>query len=90
MSVCVRVRERVCVCVCERERERERENTPASAMCKFTSRPLPVGCDGDDHYPLYSMVQMVEYKHKWSESQADLQQQLKQAKKVRKNVILVG
>ena len=33
-------------------------------------------------------VQMVEYKHKWSESQADLQQQLKQAKKVRKNTIL--
>ena len=34
------------------------------------------------------VVQMVEYKHKWSESQADLQQQLKQAKKVRKNALL--
>ena len=31
---------------------------------------------------------MVEYKQKWSESQADLQQQLKQAKKVRKNTVL--
>ena len=29
-------------------------------------------------------MQMMEYKHKWSESQAELQQQLKLAKKVQK------